>query len=73
MSRLEDKLSASIKPAKGKTTPTAKTATKGPRPQKAAKPAPPAPRTKHPEPAAAIPATAEEPARALHPRRVWPD
>jgi hypothetical protein len=72
MSKLEDKLSASIKPNKGKATPTAKV-TKVARPPQAPKPRPPAQEMVAPEPAPARPAEAKEPERPLHPRRVWPD
>ena len=66
MSKLEDKLTASIKP--GKTAPT---------PDRRSRPA-----TRKPAkiPADAVPAPSpaamsepNDPARALHPRRVWPD
>lgn len=73
MSRLEDKLSASIKPAKGKATSTARTAAKAGRPPQVAKPAPPARGAGLPESDAARLAETGEPARPLHPRRVWPD
>ena len=63
MSRLEDKLSASIKPAKTKTA-TAKSG-------QTARPAPPVKRTESPKEKAADPADTS--ARPLHPRRVWPD
>lgn len=74
MSRLEEKLSASIKPAKGKTGPAGKSAVKGPRPPvEAARPMPPARRAKPPETSAVPAAEAEDRARSLHPRRIWPD
>lgn len=69
MSKLEDKLSASIKPKKARTAPAAATAAKGPRPPRGAKPVPPL----AVQAAAPQPAAAGEAARALHPRRVWPD
>jgi hypothetical protein len=66
MSKLEDKLAASIKPGKAAAAPERR-----PRPatRKPAKP---------PAEAMAVPAPAPEPvpnapARPLHPRRVWPD
>ncbi len=63
MSRVEDKLSASIKPAKTKTA-AAKSG-------QAARPAPPVKRTAPAKEKAADPADTS--ARALHPRRIWPD
>ncbi len=63
MSKLEDKLTASINPAKGKATAVTRTAKAG-NPSLAMTPA---------APAAPRSADAKQPARALHPLRVWPD
>jgi hypothetical protein len=63
MSKLEDKLTASIKPARGKTPPAANATRVAKAKPSAAKPAAP---TKPPSPPA-------ETGRDLHPRRIWPD
>lgn len=58
MSKLEDKLSASIKPARSKTPSAPK----------------PAPATKKPASDGVAPARPDpDTAHPLHPRRVWPD
>lgn len=67
MSKLEDKLSASIQPAKGKTAPAGKTArvskpSQASRPRSSAKEAPESPPP--------LPAGEGETSRPLHPRRV---
>lgn len=66
MSKLEDKLSASIKPAKGKAPASA-------RPARNAKPAPAEKKPVSPGPEPEGPTERTAPARPLHPRRVWPD
>lgn len=58
MSKLEDKLAASIKPGKAAPAPAR-------RPRPAARKPEQAPADAAPEP--------RDPARPLHPRRVWPD
>lgn len=70
MSKLEDKLSASIQPAKGKTAPAGKTARVS-KPSQASRPGPSAKDAV--EAAPPRPAGEEEASRPLHPRRVWPD
>jgi hypothetical protein len=64
MSKLEDKLSASLKPARSKPTPVAKPASRPTTKDRA-----PVPREQAPAPAG----DKDDVTRPLHPRRVWPD
>jgi len=64
MSKLEDKLSATLKPPGGKVTPSARPG---------AKPASKQPATGGPRAAPAPKVGPDSAVRPLHPRRVWPD